>query len=153
MSPAIMEHASSMREVTVDFYRRKPHVFEALESARDKRDRSSFSTSIPIEKMRSFLEENADVRRLDKDLTAFNVFIALDATDYETRHSNFLAWLLDPAQSHGFGPIFLQEFLRRAVKNASEQSVHLPDAARLVSLDSAPGASRTRAHCARPEAD
>lgn len=29
---------------------------------------------------------------------------------YEPSHSRLLAWLLDPAQSHGLGPTFLREF-------------------------------------------
>ncbi|MFN7141613.1 MAG: PD-(D/E)XK nuclease family protein, partial [Limisphaerales bacterium] len=31
--------------------------------------------------------------------------------DYETRHSNVLAWLLDPSEKHGFGTKFLHGFL------------------------------------------
>ena len=41
----------------------------------------------------------------------FNIFEALGATNSELKHSNFLAYLLDPANSHGLGDRFLRSFL------------------------------------------
>ena len=37
----------------------------------------------------------------------FNTFDVLRYADYEIRHSNVLAWLLRPADTHGIGPRFL----------------------------------------------
>jgi hypothetical protein len=34
---------------------------------------------------------------------------------HEIRHSNFLAWLLNPNESHGIGDLFLTQFLRDIV--------------------------------------
>lgn len=41
-----------------------------------------------------------------------NIFRILGVSDYEIRHSNFLAWLLDPHESHGLGEMFLQRVLQ-----------------------------------------
>lgn len=52
----------------------------------------------------------------------FNLFHALRLSDHEIRHSNMLAWLLDPAESHGQRATFLREFLAIADSSlASEQ--------------------------------
>ncbi len=44
----------------------------------------------------------------------FNAFDVLRYAEYEIRHSNVLAWLLDPARTHGIGRRFLEWFLERA---------------------------------------
>lgn len=42
----------------------------------------------------------------------FNAFDVLRYSDYEIRHSNVLAWLLTPGQTHGAGDAFVKEFVR-----------------------------------------
>lgn len=59
--------------------------------------------------------EDREARDLQRDLTHLNIFAALNATDYETRHSDFLAWLFDPRESHGTGTEFLKLFLSLAI--------------------------------------
>lgn len=41
----------------------------------------------------------------------FNAFDVLRYADYEIRHSNVLAWLLQPGASHGLGDEFLKWFV------------------------------------------
>src|SRR5688572_14886260 len=41
-----------------------------------------------------------------------NIFKILGVENSETRHSNFLAWLLDPSESHGLNDIFLLRVLQ-----------------------------------------
>ncbi len=41
----------------------------------------------------------------------FNAFDVLRYADYEIRHSNVMAWLLDPSETHGIGRGFLEWFL------------------------------------------
>ena len=41
----------------------------------------------------------------------FNAFDVLRYAEYEIRHSNVLAWLLDPGETHGVGRAFLDWFL------------------------------------------
>jgi hypothetical protein len=51
-----------------------------------------------------------------------NIFQILNISRTEIRHSNFLAWLLDPNGTHGLGRLFLIKFLRdiAASERASE---------------------------------
>ncbi|MCY4573511.1 MAG: PD-(D/E)XK nuclease family protein [Gemmatimonadetes bacterium] len=45
---------------------------------------------------------------------AFNAFDVLRYAEYEIRHSNVMAWLLDPGETHGIGRGFLEWFLGQA---------------------------------------
>ena len=46
----------------------------------------------------------------------FNTFDVLRYADYEIRHSNVLAWLLQPAETHGIDSRFLQWFVKHVNK-------------------------------------
>lgn len=50
--------------------------------------------------------------RLDLGLKNTNIFSVLGIERMEIRHSNFLAWLLDPEGTHGLGSLFLKRFIR-----------------------------------------
>lgn len=63
----------------------------------------------------SDLDESGDLERLERGLCQFNIFEALGAVNAELRHSNFLAWLFDPAASHGLGDVIVKRFLRRVL--------------------------------------
>ena len=41
----------------------------------------------------------------------FNIFKVLKLDNYEIRHSNFLAWLLNPEETHNLGYEFIKEEL------------------------------------------
>ena len=58
-----------------------------------------------------FLADNPEFERLSARLSQFNVFRALNIEKVEIRHSNVLAWLLDPDESHGFSNIVLRRLL------------------------------------------
>ena len=58
-----------------------------------------------------FLEEIEDLDVL-KNETKFNVFETLGVVKQEIKHSNFLAWLLDPNGTHKLGQEFLKLFIR-----------------------------------------
>ena len=47
--------------------------------------------------------------------TRINIFDLLGRPRLEEAHSSFLAWVLNPAESHGFGDAFLREFMRRSI--------------------------------------
>ena len=55
--------------------------------------------------------ESPDFQQMEKSLSKFNLFEVLRCADHELRHSNILAWLLDPVESHGMGGHFLASFL------------------------------------------
>jgi hypothetical protein len=61
----------------------------------------------------TFLVDNQELEQLDARLSAFNLFKVLQVDKVEIRHSNVLAWLLSPEESHGLGPTFLRRFLSR----------------------------------------
>lgn len=60
-----------------------------------------------------------DLERLNNLTRHFNIFNALKIQDNELRHSNFLAWLMTPYETHELGDYFLKEFLKSAIKNYS----------------------------------
>ena len=49
----------------------------------------------------------------------FNIFKALRICDHEIRHSNMLAWLMDPQETHGLGSRFLTKLLSE-IQTANE---------------------------------
>ncbi|MBF6612267.1 MAG: PD-(D/E)XK nuclease family protein [Chloroflexi bacterium] len=55
------------------------------------------------------------LKDLEKVLARFNLFDAIGATHKELWHSDFLAFLLDPAENHGLGDQFTRRFLTEAV--------------------------------------
>lgn len=58
-----------------------------------------------------FVVDNDDLLELEARIGRFNIFDALGVVRAEIRHSNFLAWLLDPNESHGAGHTFLNAVL------------------------------------------
>jgi hypothetical protein len=63
------------------------------------------------EVLERFVVENDDLLTLESRIGRFNIFDALRITDAEIRHSNFLAFLVDPGESHGQGQLFLKAIL------------------------------------------
>jgi hypothetical protein len=61
-----------------------------------------------LEVLERFVVDNDDLSELEIRIGRFNIFDALSIARTEIRHSNFLAWLLDPSESHGQGPLFLR---------------------------------------------
>ena len=55
----------------------------------------------------------------------FNIFNVLGVDQYEIRHSNMLAWLLDPQGNHGFGESFLKNFLRLVFKERKKENADI----------------------------
>ena len=52
-----------------------------------------------------------NLKKLEKTFGQFNIFDCLKLTRAEIRHSNFLAWLLNPNETHGLKDKFLKDFL------------------------------------------
>lgn len=75
-----------------------------------------------IEHIENFSRDNSLLKLQDiikeetlKNKKEFNIFKVLKLDNYEIRHSNFLAWLLDPKETHGFDYEFLNQFLQTAI--------------------------------------
>ena len=60
----------------------------------------------------SSLVKDPNIEKLSLELNSPNFFSILNITDREIRHSNFLAWLLSPKESHNLSTIFLKWFLK-----------------------------------------
>lgn len=56
----------------------------------------------------------------------FNIFKILKLDKYEIRHSNFLAWLLNPKGSHNLGDTFFKQFLQVAL-NENVEDINTSD--------------------------
>ena len=66
---------------------------------------------------------DADLERLEDMLAEFNLFRVLDIARDELSHSAFLAWLLNPRQTHGLGDYFLRHFLKEAAGIAGMRGI------------------------------
>lgn len=79
-----------------------------------------------IESLRDALEEfvldRDALSSIEQNFVGFNVFEAIGHTHAEQRHSNFLAFLLDPQESHGLGDVVLREFILRTVRSTPRES-------------------------------
>ena len=62
--------------------------------------------------LENFICNNKELQQLEKMFEKFNIFDCLKLSRQEIRHSNFLAWLLDPKETHGLGDYFIKEYLK-----------------------------------------
>ena len=88
---------------------------------------------------RAFLDGDERLAKL-KCLAAeqrrdLDIFDVLKIHHREYVHSNFLAWLLDPRQSHGVESHFLRNFLSRTVEAAQQQAICTMSPDRIHSVD------------------
>ena len=58
------------------------------------------------------LMKDTNLDKLELELSQPNIFSILAIDHMEIRHSNFLAWLLNPKENHGLHDHFLKRFLR-----------------------------------------
>ena len=79
-------------------------------------------------KLDAFLVDNPELEELNARLGTFNIFRVLRIARAEIRHSNVLAWLLTPGESHGLGDTFLRRFLSRILMEHDEAKVKLTPA-------------------------
>lgn len=71
-------------------------------------DSSQLDAAQALDALEAFVVGNDDLAQLEERIGRFNIFDALGIVRAEIRHSQFLAWLLDPAESHGTGQLFLR---------------------------------------------
>ena len=69
-------------------------------------------SNAPLHAIEAFTLQNPELAQVERLLGQFNIFEALGAARHKLRHSDFLAFLLNPAQNHGLGATFLQSFMR-----------------------------------------
>lgn len=80
----------------------------------------SDSTNIPTtEELEALFVNNPLLARIESHLGRFNPIRVMRMERMEIRHSAILAWLLDPAESHGLEDKFLKAFLGEALRGQS----------------------------------
>ncbi len=83
---------------------------------------------LDLKALESFLVGNQDLERLEALLDRFNILETLGVVRQELRHSDFLAYLLDPRGNHGMGDAFVKRLLQRVLTVAGNTTVSLtPD--------------------------
>jgi len=79
----------------------------------------SLDPSVEEQRHRRLLEAlvvgNRELEQIEARLSRFNIFAALGAIRQELRHSNFLAYLLSPQESHRLGTAFLKRLFELAL--------------------------------------
>jgi hypothetical protein len=68
-------------------------------------------TSNEFKQVSSRLLSDPNFNHLDEQLQQPNIFNILNLGNHEIRHSSFLAWLLNPHETHQAGSFFLKHFL------------------------------------------
>lgn len=79
-----------------------------------------------LQALERFVVENDDLLVLEEQIGKFNIFDALSIARVEIRHSNYLAWLLTPGESHGQGDLFLKALLMDILRQARHQGAVPP---------------------------
>lgn len=81
---------------------------------------------IDLQELERFVAENDDLLSLEEQIGRFNIFDALGVARVEIRHSNFLAWLITPGESHGQGDLFLKSMLMDVLRKSRQQGIDPP---------------------------
>lgn len=72
----------------------------------------------PLRQLEAFIVNNPLLEQLEALVAEFNIFEAMGAVRQELRHSDFLAFLLNPAEKHSLGDLFLKRFLIQVLSTA-----------------------------------
>lgn len=75
------------------------------------------------EALEKFVVDNSELEKLEELTSNFNIFESLDIVKQEIRHSKFLAWIMNPNESHGLGDYFLKKFLIRTTSLANSRGL------------------------------
>lgn len=79
------------------------------------------SSNISIKALSSLLADRNFIS-LSDEISGFSPFKVLKLESHEIRHSNVLAWLFNPNESHNLGTKFLEQFLYAVASNLDEKS-------------------------------
>jgi hypothetical protein len=83
----------------------------------------------------SLIMECPELAQLEARLAQFNIFRILKADRHEIRHSNMLAWLLNPIESHGLEDLFLRRWIMEIMYKADQDNVTEADRVSPISID------------------
>jgi len=74
----------------------------------------------------SFIVNNDKLEKLELSQNKFNPFKVLKISQYEIRHSNVLAWLLNPNENHNLGDKILKKIILQILIDSNNQEI-VPD--------------------------
>lgn len=74
--------------------------------------------------LEALVVDNPELEALEAKIARFNLFEASGLVRHEIRHSNFLAFLLDPSQPHGLGDTFLRWLLQETLGREDAKLLH-----------------------------
>ncbi|KHD84257.1 hypothetical protein NG54_16665, partial [Heyndrickxia ginsengihumi] len=61
------------------------------------------------------LENDATFQQLNQQVNSFNTLKILKLENHEIRHSNILAWLLNPKENHSLHDYFLRKMIEHLI--------------------------------------
>ena len=106
----------------------------SLESNLTSEDTSAAETQSVLADLNSLVVNCAELREVERLLGNFNLFRVLRFEHGEIRHSNVLAWLLQPEESHGLKDLFLRRWLMRVFHESESEAASYIDPVELDSL-------------------
>lgn len=74
-----------------------------------------------IDALEKLVLNTNELAELNKRQSEVNILEILQVETTEIRHSNILAWLLDPEESHGLGDSFLRGIIKAAIRNLRDR--------------------------------
>ncbi|MTI65597.1 MAG: hypothetical protein FH753_03255 [Firmicutes bacterium] len=73
-----------------------------------------------VKLLENFIYDNEELEKLELLTNDFNIFTALNIINDELKHSNFLAWLLSPRETHNLGDYFLKSLIKTTIYKISK---------------------------------
>ena len=70
--------------------------------------------------LEALIKDERSLEELTSKLNEFNIFDVLKSAHHEIRHSNVLAWLLNPCESHMAGRKFFDAFVRKLSESSTD---------------------------------
>lgn len=71
----------------------------------------------------SLLDNSMEFEKLHSKFNRFNPFKILKVDQFEIRHSNMIAWLLDPAENHHLSSMFVNKLLSKTFVKAENEEL------------------------------
>jgi hypothetical protein len=96
---------------------------------------TSIDENNQMRQLTDLIVRSPELRELEKVLGKFNLFRVLRFERGEIRHSNVLAWLLDPSESHGLRDLFLRRLLMRIFAEGQSENADTVDPVVLDSIE------------------
>jgi PD-(D/E)XK nuclease superfamily len=75
--------------------------------------------------LQNLISNNIELEKLEGLLSQFNMFEAIGVVRQEVRHSDFLAFLLDPQQSHGLGVSVVMRLLQKSLLTVEDTELQI----------------------------